>query len=62
MNEQSKVSELKGIGAKTEQLFRKINIETIEDLLMYYPRTYEIYEKEIAIREAHEEMVVSVGP
>lgn len=61
MNEQSKVSELKGIGAKTEQLFRKINIETIEDLLMYYPRTYEIYEKEIAIREAKEENICTLS-
>lgn len=37
--------ELKGIGEKTEKLFQKLNIHTIEDLLQYYPRGYDIYEE-----------------
>jgi len=32
---------LKGIGEKTAKLFNKLNIETIEDLLYFFPRNYE---------------------
>lgn len=35
---------LKGIGEKAEQLFHKVGIETVEDLLHYYPRNYDVYE------------------
>ena len=38
MNEQSRISELKGIGEKTEKLFQKMGVYTIGDLLRYYPR------------------------
>lgn len=36
---------LKGVGEKAELLFRKVGVETVEDLLHYYPRNYDIYEK-----------------
>lgn len=36
------VSELKGVGTKTEKLLNKCNIYTIEDLLLYFPRDYQI--------------------
>lgn len=32
--------EIKGIGEKTAALFQKLNIETVGDLLLHYPRTY----------------------
>lgn len=35
---------LKGVGEKAEQLFNKIGVGTVEELLHYYPRNYEIYE------------------
>lgn len=35
---------LKGVGEKAEQLFEKLEIRTVEDLLQYYPRTYDICE------------------
>ena len=60
MNEQSKVSELKGIGEKTEKLFQKLNLYTIGDLLHYYPRTYEIYEEPVPIENAEEGKVVTI--
>ena len=60
MNEYSKVSELKGIGEKTEKLFQKLNIYTIGDLLRYYPRSYEIYEESIPIETAEEGKVVTI--
>ena len=34
---------LKGVGEKTEKLLRKLGIDTTEDLINYYPRTYEIF-------------------
>ena len=39
------IEELKGIGPKTKELFEKINIKTIEDLLYYYPKKYHIIER-----------------
>ena len=60
MNEYSKISSLKGIGEKTEKLFQKLHIETVGDLVHYYPRGYEIYEKAIPIGEAEEGNVVTV--
>ncbi|MGI6748852.1 MAG: ATP-dependent DNA helicase RecG [Anaerovoracaceae bacterium] len=38
---QSKVTMIKGIGPKKADCLRKLNIETIEDFLYFYPRTYE---------------------
>lgn len=37
------VRTLKGIGPKTEELFHAVGIETICDLLYYFPRDYERY-------------------
>lgn len=61
MNEWSRVGELKGIGEKTEKLFQKMNIETIGDLLRYYPRKYDIYEKPVLISEVEEEKVCTIS-
>ena len=60
MNEHSRISELKGIGEKTEKLFQKLNIFTVGDLLRYYPRTYEIYEEPIPIGNVEEGKVVTI--
>lgn len=40
-----KLESLKGIGEKTAKLFGKLNIETIEDLLYFFPRSYEKIEE-----------------
>ena len=37
------VRSLKGIGPKTEELFHAVGIDTIRDLLYYFPRDYERY-------------------
>ena len=60
MNELSRISELKGVGDKTEKLFQKLNIYTIGDLLRYYPRGYEIYEPPILIQDIEEGKVVTI--
>lgn len=60
MNEQSAISTLKGIGEKTEQLFHKLNIYTIGDLLRHFPRGYEVYEEATSIAEIEEGKTVTV--
>lgn len=37
----SPIHEIKGIGAKTEQLFHTLGVYTIGDILLYFPRDYE---------------------
>ena len=37
------IQELKGVGEKTAQLFQKLNITSVEDLLTFYPRDYNSY-------------------
>ncbi|MEG0108680.1 MAG: ATP-dependent DNA helicase RecG, partial [Lachnospiraceae bacterium] len=54
MNEQSKLSELKGVGPKTEALFHKLGLNTIDDLMHFYPRNYDVYEKPVSIGEIEE--------
>lgn len=40
MNRESSISEIKGIGAKTEELFHKLGVYTVGDILLHYPRNY----------------------
>ena len=42
---------LKGIGDKTKTLYRKLKINTIEDLLEHYPRTYLKYDEPVEIAD-----------
>lgn len=37
------VTDIKGIGEKTAKLLKKLNIETVEDLIHHYPRCYVTY-------------------
>lgn len=45
------ISEVKGIGEKTTALYRKLKINTIENLLEHYPRYYLTYEEPVDIAE-----------
>ena len=60
MNDKTPLRELKGVGEKTEKLFQKIGITTAEELLRYYPRTYDVYEEPVEIASAQEDMTVSI--
>ena len=60
MNDKTPLRELKGVGEKTEKLFQKIGITTTEELLRYYPRTYDVYEEPVEIASAQEDMTVSI--
>ena len=55
-----RLTELKGIGEKTEQLFGKLNIGSVEELLNYFPRTYDIYEAPVAIDEIDNRLVAAI--
>lgn len=46
------VQSIKGVGPKTAQLFAKINVFTVEDLLNCYPRSYERFEAPVSVEEA----------
>ncbi len=43
MNSKTDIINLKGIGEKSANLFHKLNIFTVGDLLRYYPRDYETF-------------------
>ena len=60
MNEQTKISQIKGVGEKTEQLFHKLNIFNVGDLLHHYPRGYDVYEEAVPINEIEEGRVMTV--
>lgn len=61
MNAKSKISALKGIGDKTEALFRKLDIRTIGEVIRYYPRTFEIFEEPVLISELEEGRTAAVS-
>ena len=50
---------LKGVGEKTEKLFAKIGVTDVEDLIHYYPRTYDAYEEPVEIRTLEEGTVAA---
>lgn len=61
MVETTNIREIKGIGDKAQQLFGKLNIHTVGDLIRYYPRGYDVYEKAIPISEVEEGKVATVS-
>lgn len=60
MKETDAMITLKGIGEKTEKLFQKAGIDTVGDLLRFYPRGYEVYEAPVPISEIEEGNVFAV--
>ena len=54
------IREIKGIGEKSEKLFAKLGISTVEELLFFYPREYEIVENIRPIDQVQEGHIVVV--
>ena len=54
------IEELKGIGDKTGKLFRKLGVDTVEDLISYYPRAYDAYEEPVPIGALQEGKIAAV--
>ena len=46
------VREIKGIGEKTEKLLKRMNIETVDQLLHHYPRCYITYPEPVSVDQA----------
>ena len=44
---------LKGVGEARARLFAKVGVETIYDLLTYFPRTYEDRTRIVAVSYTH---------
>lgn len=60
MNQQP-IESLKGIGEKTGGLFRKLGVETVEELLHYYPRGYDAYEPPVPVGQVKEGAILAVS-
>ena len=56
-----KLTDIKGIGAKSEILLNKLGIMTIDDLLTYYPMRYEILKRSDLTTANEEDKVIIDG-
>lgn len=45
MDLDSTIRELKGVGAKTEELFQNVGVYTVRDILLHFPREYHKFEQ-----------------
>lgn len=57
------ITELKGIGEKTAGLLNRLSVCTVEDLVKFYPRGYDVYEKPVfieALTAENENSVIAV--
>ena len=57
---QEPITSLKGIGEKKGALFKRLGIETVEDLLHDYPRAYDVYEPAIPVGQVQEGRICTV--
>lgn len=60
MNLSDSIRKIKGVGEKSEKIFAKLGIHTVEELLAHYPREYEIVEEIRPISEVQEGHIVVV--
>ena len=56
-----KLSKVKGIGPKTELLFNKIGIYSIDDLLSHYPYRYDVLKRTDLKNITDQEQKISVA-
>ncbi len=61
MKNRSDISSLKGIGEKNEKLFHRIGVYTVEDMIRYYPRGFEVYGDPIPISEVEEGKINTIA-
>lgn len=54
------ITEIKGIGKKNQELLNKLGIFQVEDLLEYYPRTYDTFEEPVFVNNIDEAGVYAV--
>ncbi|HIT63067.1 MAG TPA: ATP-dependent DNA helicase RecG [Candidatus Ventrimonas merdavium] len=61
MKTEQLITSLKGVGEKSGALFQRLGVETVEDLLHYYPRAYDAYEEPVPIGQVKEGSVQAVS-
>ena len=54
------ISTLKGVGAKTTALFSKLHIETIDELILWFPKGYDHFEPPVTAGELTAGKVMAV--
>ena len=59
MNSTNDILSIKGVGEKTARLFRKIGIDTVEDLIHDYPRDYVVYPEPKKLKAAQDGEMIS---
>ena len=59
MNLTSDITEIKGIGDKSAALFRKLNIETVKDLIFNIPRDFTLFDSPVELSADMDSRVVS---
>ena len=55
MDIRDKVTELKGVGPKKSEALEKLNIHTLEDLMLFFPRDYEDRRNKVKICDLRED-------
>ncbi len=60
MKPQDSITTIKGIGEKTAKTFERLGIDTVENLIEHYPRSYEVFEPPVPITTLQEGNVVSI--
>lgn len=55
------ITALKGVGQKTAGLFQKLHINTVEELVYYFPRDYETFLDPVKLDQADPYEIVSVS-
>lgn len=59
--EEKDITAVKGIGEKTAKLFQKIGVETMDELIHYYPRAYDEFKEPKPLKELKEDAVFAVS-
>ncbi len=60
MEANDRINVIKGIGEKTEKLFMKLGISTVQELIEHYPRGYEEFERPVMITSIAEGATLAI--
>lgn len=55
-----RINVIKGIGDKTEKVFHKLGIETVQDLIEHFPRGYDEFERPVPIAMTREGAILAI--
>ncbi len=60
MNRNEPITKLKGIGPKTAEAYRRLRIETVGDLLSWFPKRYDTFRPEQPIDSVRDGQLATV--